>query len=67
MINDTHVHFFSPGFFAGLGANRNVITDLGWAFPDSVDALGDRWVAELDKHGVGKALSRVSRRISGPG
>ena len=55
MINDTHVHFFSPGFFAGLGTNRQAITDLGWEFPDSVEALGDRWVAELDKHGVGKA------------
>jgi len=55
MINDTHVHFFSPGFFAGLGTNRQAITDLGWDFPDSVEALGDRWVAELDKHGVGKA------------
>ena len=22
MINDAHVHFFSPGFFAGLGADR---------------------------------------------
>ena len=55
MINDTHVHFFSPGFFAGLGTNRQAITNLGWEFPDSVEALGDRWVTELDKHGVGKA------------
>ena len=52
MINDCHVHFFSPSFFAGLGANRQAITSLGWEFPDSVEALGAKWVGELDKHGV---------------
>ena len=52
MINDCHVHFFSPSFFAGLGANRQTITGLGWEFPDSVEALGAKWVGELDKHGV---------------
>ncbi len=55
MINDAHVHFFSPGFFSGLGATRQAIADLGWEFPDSVEALGTRWVAELDQHGVDKA------------
>ena len=60
MINDTHVHFFSPGFFAGLGTNRQAITDLGWEFPESVEALGSRWVAELDKHGVDKAALMAS-------
>jgi uncharacterized protein len=60
MINDTHVHFFSPGFFAGLGASREAITGLGWEFPDSVDALSERWVAELDKHGIGKAALMAS-------
>ena len=53
MINDAHIHFFSPGFFAGLGANRGSITALGWDFPDSTEALSDRWIAELDTHGVG--------------
>jgi predicted TIM-barrel fold metal-dependent hydrolase len=60
MINDSHVHFFSPGFFAGLGTNKNAITDLGWEFPDSVEALASQWVAELDKHGVEKAALMAS-------
>jgi predicted TIM-barrel fold metal-dependent hydrolase len=55
VINDCHVHFFSPGFFAGLGAGRGAITDLGWEFPDSIDLLSSRWIAELDKHGVERA------------
>jgi len=55
VINDSHIHFFSPGFFAGLGAGPKAVTDLGWEFPESVEALGARWVAELDQHGVGKA------------
>jgi predicted TIM-barrel fold metal-dependent hydrolase len=55
VINDCHVHFFSPSFFAGLGANRQTITGLGWEFPDSVEALGAKWVGELDKHGVQRA------------
>ena len=55
VVNDAHVHFFSPSFFAGLGADRTRITQLGWEYPDSVDGLGARWVSELDKHGVQKA------------
>ncbi len=55
MICDSHIHFFSPGFFAGLGADRQAIAALGWEFPDSTDALSSRWIAELDRHGVGKA------------
>lgn len=55
VVNDAHVHFFSPSFFAGLGADRQRITQLGWEFPDSVDGLGARWVAELDQHGVQRA------------
>ena len=54
VVNDAHVHFFSPSFFAGLGADRQRITQLGWEFPDSVDELGARWVGELDKHSVQK-------------
>jgi predicted TIM-barrel fold metal-dependent hydrolase len=60
MINDAHIHFFSPGFFAGLGADKTAIAGLGWDHPDSVEALGARWVAELDKHGVGKAAMIAS-------
>jgi predicted TIM-barrel fold metal-dependent hydrolase len=55
MICDSHIHFFSPSFFAGLGADRQRITQLGWEFPNSAGALGQRWVAELDQHGVRKA------------
>ena len=55
MINDCHVHFFSPSFFAGLGADRQRISSLGWEFPDTAEGLGTRWVSELDKHGVQKA------------
>ena len=55
MINDCHVHFFSPSFFAGLGVDSERIRSLGWEFPDSTEALGARWVGELDKHGVQRA------------
>jgi predicted TIM-barrel fold metal-dependent hydrolase len=55
MINDAHIHFFSPSFFAGLGASREAIGSLGWEHPDSVEALAARWVAELDANGVHRA------------
>lgn len=60
MICDAHVHFFSPGFFAALGANRQAITDLGWAFPDSTEALTVQWLSELDRHGVDRAALMAS-------
>jgi uncharacterized protein len=55
MLNDGHIHFFSPSFFAGLGADSKAIAGLGWDDPESVEQLGARWVAELDKHRVEKA------------
>jgi predicted TIM-barrel fold metal-dependent hydrolase len=55
MICDSHVHFFSPGFFAGLGADRPAITALGWDFPDATEALATSWIAALDHHGVDRA------------
>ena len=55
MLNDAHIHFFSPGFFAGLGADQKTITALGWEHPDSVEALAARWVTALDTHGVERA------------
>jgi len=55
MICDSHVHFFSPGFFAGLGANRDAIERIGWDDPESVEALAARWLRELDRHGVKQA------------
>jgi predicted TIM-barrel fold metal-dependent hydrolase len=60
MICDAHVHFFSPGFFAGLGANRDAIAGLGWDFPDSTETLTLQWLAELDKHGVERAALMAS-------
>ena len=64
MICDAHVHFFSPGFFDRLGAQMGlplegraatVVAKTGWQDPESNDALADRWVAELDRHGVSRA------------
>jgi len=55
MICDSHVHFFSPGFFAGLGASAEAVKTLGWDDPGSAEALAGRWVLELDRHGVTKA------------
>jgi hypothetical protein len=65
MICDAHCHFFSPGFFEALGrelpeAPANPATalpaKLGWDAPESDAALADRWVAELDRHKVARAM-----------
>lgn len=55
MINDSHIHFFSPGFFAGLGVDKTAITALGWEYPDSAEALAARWAGELDRNGIDRA------------
>ena len=60
MLNDAHIHFFSPSFFAGIGADRKAIASLGWEQPQSVEELAARWVKELDTHGVGKAALMAS-------
>lgn len=60
MICDAHVHFFSPGFFAGLGATRDKLEGIGWDGPESTEALAARWVLELDRHGVNKAALMAS-------
>ncbi len=60
MICDTHVHFFSPGFFAALKADRTAVAALGFDFPDSVEALANRWVMELDANGVTRAALMAS-------
>lgn len=52
MINDAHVHFFSPAFFRTLGGQPQT---LGWDDPVSVERLADKWTAELDRHGVSRA------------
>lgn len=64
-MNDIHCHFFSSRFLELLtkdvaslpkeGRAAVVSAQLGWDDPGSADALADRWVAELDRHGVSRA------------
>ena len=54
MLNDAHCHFFSTHFFAALGGGA-ATTALGWDAPGQSTELADRWVAELDRHGVSRA------------
>jgi predicted TIM-barrel fold metal-dependent hydrolase len=65
MLCDAHCHFFSARFLEVLtqGAGGQppedrataVAARLGWEPPGSAEALADRWVAELDRHGVARA------------
>ncbi len=63
-IADAHCHFFSSGVFAALGREVGVAGDpavalpaaLGWDAPGTDDALAVRWIAELDRHGVTRAM-----------
>ena len=64
MLNDAHCHFFSSRFFETLAKQKGlpaenaaaaVTTQLEWEAPGTPAALSDRWVAELDKHQVGRA------------
>lgn len=64
-ICDAHCHFFSARFLELLTAGLPGFPDtervaavshrLGWDDPGSADSLADRWVAELDRHGVARA------------
>ncbi len=66
-VIDTHVHFFSHGFFQSFLRRRghhlperdpeNLLQRLGWEVPppDAVE-LGRRWVQELDRHGVDRVV-----------
>jgi uncharacterized protein len=64
-VNDAHCHFFSPRFFEtlaretggrfGADAATSIPAALGFDPPGSVEALADRWVSELDRHGVSRA------------
>jgi hypothetical protein len=63
MLNDAHCHFFSEVFFAALGGGRpdgDVSARLGWDAPGPAETLADRWVAELDRAGVGRAALMAS-------
>lgn len=65
MLNDAHCHFFSSTFleiltqgvadFPAHGRSRAVATHLGWDDPGTPEELADRWVTELDRHGVSRA------------
>jgi predicted TIM-barrel fold metal-dependent hydrolase len=68
-MNDAHAHFFSPAFFGALAQQRggaspaDILRELQWDDPGSPEALADRWVQELDKHGI----SRTALIASIPG
>jgi predicted TIM-barrel fold metal-dependent hydrolase len=59
LINDAHCHFFSSRFLELLlpdgGGADAIAARLEWDPPDTATELGDRWVAELDRHGVARA------------
>lgn len=59
MINDAHCHFFSSSFLERLapdgGGADALARRLGWDAPGDAASLADRWVRELDEHGVGRA------------
>jgi predicted TIM-barrel fold metal-dependent hydrolase len=64
-VHDAHCHFFSARFLELLTAGvagfpeidraGAVARQLAWDDPGSADDLADRWVAELDRHGVARA------------
>jgi predicted TIM-barrel fold metal-dependent hydrolase len=58
-VADAHVHFFSPVFYKSLAEQKSVKTVaplLGWDEPKSPEALAERWVGELDRHGIERAM-----------
>lgn len=63
-VRDAHVHFFSHRFFSLLTGGRpvdEVAAQLGWeAPPEDPQVLADRWVAQLDAHGVASAAVMAS-------
>ena len=65
MIADAHCHFFSAGFFTTLGREAGVaenaaVTSCRRSSDGTLRAsnaeLADRWVADLDRHGVSRAM-----------
>jgi len=59
MINDAHCHFFSARFLELLapdaGGADEIASKLHWEAPGTPTELGDRWIFELDRHGVSRA------------
>jgi predicted TIM-barrel fold metal-dependent hydrolase len=64
MINDAHCHFFSSRFLELLapdaGGADALAQRLQWDVPGTPTELGDRWIAELDRHGIGRATLLAS-------
>jgi uncharacterized protein len=64
MLADAHAHFFSAEFFRAIGRDRPAGVDpalalpsiLGWDPPGEDTALADRWVAELDRQAISRAM-----------
>lgn len=60
-VRDAHVHFFSRRFFDSLASQtgktaEEVAATVGWELPASEPVkLAERWVAEMDAHGVESA------------
>jgi predicted TIM-barrel fold metal-dependent hydrolase len=65
-ICDAHCHFFSRGLFetlarelpgmAAVDPAAALASRLGWEVPGTAAELADRWVAELDRHHVRRAV-----------
>jgi uncharacterized protein len=62
MLNDSHCHFFSSQFFTALSRQRGkgdtvaaLCQELQWDDPGAPESLADRWVRELDAHGVARS------------
>jgi predicted TIM-barrel fold metal-dependent hydrolase len=62
MLRDSHCHFFSNQFFSALSRHRgrgetaaDLCRELQWDEPGTPEALAERWIREMDAHGVGRA------------
>jgi predicted TIM-barrel fold metal-dependent hydrolase len=62
MLNDSHCHFFSSQFFTALARQRGkgdtvaaLCQELQWDDPGMPESLADRWVRELEAHGVARS------------
>jgi len=64
-VSDAHCHFYSARFFDSLarqlpagtgGDGRHVTRELGWEFPGTPEELADRWLSELDREAVARAV-----------
>jgi hypothetical protein len=61
-VQDSHLHFFSHNFYAALARQKKTAAIeelqplLGWEIPPPGPAvLAQKWIAELDRHGVERA------------